>query len=151
MSLEEMLEPRHPGEYELKKSLRANGYIVQDVSDNPNYWNKDIDLIAQNTTTGVLTSLEVKWDNRIAQTGNMYIETENPRSNKGLGWFRFCEADMLAYGDAINGIFYFIGVAALRDYIKDNKAKLSMRTCADGAYGYLVPIADLAFNCVVKI
>lgn len=151
MSLEELLEPVHAGEYELKKSLREHGYIVKDVSDNPSFWDKDIDLIAFNQTTGVLTSLEVKWDNRIAETGNMYIETENPRSKGGKGWFRFCEADMLAYGDSNNRIFYFIGVAALRDYIKDNKAKLEMRACADGAQGYLVPIDDLAFDCVVKI
>lgn len=151
MSLEELFEPRHPGEYELKKALRNSGYTVKDVSDNPNYWTKDIDLIAFNETTGSLTSLEVKWDNRIAQTGNMYVEIENPRSWNGLGWFRFCEADMLAYGDAINGIFYFIEVAALKEYIKEKQTKLEKRMCADGAYGYLVPIADLVFNCVVKL
>ena len=151
MSLEELLEPVHAGEYELKKSLREHGYTVKDVSDNPQYWDKDIDLIAFNQITGITTSLEVKWDKRIAETGNMYIETENPRSKNRLGWFRFCEADMLAYGDAINGIFYFISIAALRDYINNNKAKLNMTMCNDGAAGYLVPIDNLAFDCVVKI
>lgn len=61
-------ETRKPGEYELLQSLRANGYEVKDVSQDPSYWEKDIDLIATNLETKVTTSIEVKWDNRISTT-----------------------------------------------------------------------------------
>lgn len=49
--------PRKAGEYELKKYLRANGKKVVDVSEEPEYWEKDIDLIVNGETT-----IEVKWD-----------------------------------------------------------------------------------------
>lgn len=150
-SLEKLMEERHPGEYELKWSLREHGYIVKDVSNNPRYWAKDIDLIATNVFTDVTTTIEVKWDRCMAQTGNMFIEIENPRSKDNRGWFEFCEADLLAYGDAVNKKFYFIGVAALRDYIEKNKENLQTRVTPDGAYGYLVPIANLTFDCIVSV
>ena len=61
-------ETRKPGEYELLKSLRENGYEVRDVSQDPSYWDKDIDLIVTNLETKVITNIEVKWDNRISET-----------------------------------------------------------------------------------
>ena len=69
IALEEAIYPRRAGEWEAKKYLRANGADVEDVSNNPAYWKKDIDLIAD----GV--SIEVKWDGAMATTGNIFIET----------------------------------------------------------------------------
>lgn len=153
MDLERYLEPIHPGEYELKWSLREHGYKVKDVSDNPAYYDKDIDLIATNIFTDITTSLEVKWDWRLAATGNLFIELENPRSPGGRGWYIFCEADLLAYGDAINRIFYFIKVADLRNFIETHKKGLACRTTADGSYGYILPLAlvESLIQCAVAV
>ena len=153
MNLEELFDKRTPGEYDLKWSLREHGYKVLDVSGIPAYWDKDIDLIATNIFTDVTTTIEVKWDSRISATGNMFIELENPRSKGGRGWFSFCEADLLAYGDATNRIFYFIRIADLRQFIEDNKLNLQCRTTGDGSYGYLIPLAlvEHLFECVVQV
>jgi hypothetical protein len=35
-------------------------------------------------------TVEVKWDNRIASTGNMFIETITDLDKSKAGWFMFC-------------------------------------------------------------
>ena len=110
MNFNELLfDKKNPGEHELTWFLRNHGYIVDDVSGEPAYWNKDIDLLITSILgEDEVISIEVKWDKYIAATGNLFIELENPRSICGIGWFNFCEAEYLAYGDARNRIFYFI-------------------------------------------
>lgn len=149
MSWDEYLEPIHDGEYELKKILREAGFKVKDVSEDPHYFHKDIDLIATSPITFKTTTIEVKADYRMSETGNFYIEVANPRSKGGKGWFKFCEADILAYEDAINKKFYFIAVAALKTFIDANHEKLSLRHTSDGSYGYLVKLNDVIHLCTV--
>lgn len=153
LNLERLFEPINAGEYELKKALREDGYIVKDVSNSAEYWEKDIDLIVTNMETEVVTTIEVKWDYCLHKTGNLFIETINSRSKGGNGWFNFCEAKLLAYGDAINKIFYFIDVAALKDYIEKNKNNLKTGYVADGAAGYLVPLDSInkLLVCAVQV
>jgi hypothetical protein len=88
--------------------MRDAGYTVENVSGNPIYWEKDIDFFCTSPTTGAVRSFEVKWDARLHQTGNLYLELSNVHSKGGKGWFRFCEADYLAYGDALTKVFYII-------------------------------------------
>lgn len=144
LTFEELLEPVHAGEHELKNKLRESGYKVRDVSNNPSFWRKDIDLLATNPRTHITTSIEVKWDSKVADTNNIYIEISNPRSKGGKGWFSFCEADVLAYGDAVNNKFYMFKLPALKQFIKVNKNKLETRRTADGAIGYLVNLSSVA-------
>lgn len=140
-----MFGRRNLGEYELRWALREHGYFVDDVSAEPAYWSKDIDmLIAPVFGEDVVTSIEVKWDQCTAATGNIFIELENPRSFRGEGWFKFCEADYLAYGDAKNRIFYFIKMNDLRTYINNNKLNLRYHTTWDGSYGYLLKLKDIS-------
>jgi len=150
--LNAIYEPHNPGEWELKFTLRNHGYSVEDVSDNPNYWYKDIDLIVTNTKTCNVSKIEVKWDSRIAATGNLYIEFANPRSKGGKGWFEFCEADLLAYGDSRNKVFYMIRIPALKEFIARNKNVLRIAKTPDGSQGYLVPkeyITNLIIDTIV--
>ena len=89
--------------------MSCRNYKVNNVTRNPHYWYKDIDFIITSRASGLTKSFEVKWDTRVAATGNLYIETTS-RFGDGRGWWEFCEADYLAYGDAVNEIFYIIPV-----------------------------------------
>ncbi|MGM9543602.1 MAG: hypothetical protein ACI3T9_01330 [Romboutsia timonensis] len=144
MNLRELLEPINAGEYELKKWLRAHSCAVEDVSDNPKYWAQDIDLFV---TPEYLCykpfSAEVKWDNRISDTGNLYIELRNPRSKEGRGWYYFCKADYIFYGDSVNQKFYIFKREELFDFIKLNKDKLRWGATNDGSQGLLVPLEEV--------
>lgn len=107
------------GERLFREVMEARGYVVEDVSGNPDYWYKDIDFIITSPTTGARKTFEVKWDARINSTGNLYLERTNIRSKGGAGWFEFCEADFLAYGDAVSGQFYMIPMDELRKAAKE--------------------------------
>jgi hypothetical protein len=95
--------------------MESRNYKVEDVSNNPDYYDKDIDLIITSPTSGLTKTFEVKFDSKICETGNLYLERSNIRSKGGAGWFDFCEADYLAYGDAINKYFYVIPMKELRE------------------------------------
>lgn len=77
---------------------------------------QDIDLIAQKD--GKETTIEVKWDNVINKSGNLFVETETDIDIGKKGWFKFCKADLLFYGDAKRNIFYVIKMSDLRDFIQ---------------------------------
>lgn len=110
---EEYLKPYIAGETEAKELFSRCGYTVKDVSKNSNYFDKDIDLIVT-STTGITKRIEVKADFRMADTGNLFIEYLNPRSEGGLGWYRFCQADLVYYADMINKVFYIFEYSALK-------------------------------------
>lgn len=144
MDLRELLEPINSGEYELKKWLRAHNCRVEDVSDNPKYWAQDIDLLVQPICLDYNPfSAEVKWDNRISDTGNLYIEMRNPRSKEGRGWYYFCQADYLFYGDSVNQKFYVFKTKDLFAFVKLNKNNLRRGATNDGSQGFLVPLEDV--------
>lgn len=94
--------------------MEDQGYIVEDVSKDPLYWNSDIDFIITSPTTGAIKTFEVKWDTKINKTGNLYLELENVNSKGFKGWFEFCKADYVAYGDARTHTFYIIPTKELR-------------------------------------
>lgn len=133
------------GEQLFMKTMLARGYEVQDVSGNPNYWYKDIDFIITSPTTGETKTFEVKWDTKINRTGNLYLERTSRFTKqegiKGLGWFEWCEADYLAYGDAVSGQFYIIPMEQLRQYAKN----LPYRSvsCGSDSTGQLVALKDI--------
>lgn len=130
------------GEKSFIQVMEMNNITAVDVSGNPEYWTQDIDFIITNAE-GRSKTVEVKNDSRINRTGNMYIEIANPRSQGGLGWFSFCKADYLAYGDAIGRKFYMMEISALRQYIDNNRDKLRKAYTYDGSIGYLVNLRDV--------
>ena len=78
------------GESLFQQRMYEMGYGVNNVSNNPDYWYKDIDFIVTSPKTGVVKSFEIKWDSRINSTGNLYLELTNVHSKGGKGWFDFC-------------------------------------------------------------
>ena len=129
------------GEALFAERMAARGYKVEDVSGNPDYWYKDIDFIITSPTTQQTKTFEVKWDSRINQTGNLYLETTNIHSRDGLGWFKFCEADFLAYGDAAAGVFYVIPMIELRARVEGKPQRYA--NCGSDSTGILLNINDI--------
>lgn len=135
------------GEIKAYNYLVSNGYTVKDVTNNPDYWYKDIDFVVQKNDVQIC--LEIKWDYRIAETKNMFIEEITNLDNFTRGWYKFCDADYIYYGDALNNIFYVFRFADLKHYI--DTTMLQQRKSADYnrygevrkvSQGYLVPIED---------
>ena len=61
---------------------------MYDLTKSQEYFDKDIDF--QVKYDGLWHSIEVKWDSRIAETGNMFIETVTDLDKERAGWFIFC-------------------------------------------------------------
>lgn len=130
------------GENLFKQIMESRGYTVEDVSGNKEYWDKDIDFIITSPTTGSVKTFEVKYDFRINKTGNLYLEIANIHSKGGKGWYEFCQADYLAYGDAANGTFYIVPLLELRERV--NKLHPRQVNCGFDSVGLLVSLSDIS-------
>lgn len=136
--------------------LEGQGWDVQDVSGNSEFWGKDIDLVCHRG--GKTVTIEVKWDSRIAETGNLFIETITDIDNQKQGWFTFCQADYIYYGDSRNRLFYVFRTQDMKDFIADNA--LDERKAADYnrngqvrkvSQGFIVPIRQFSQQYCVQI
>lgn len=65
------------GELLFQEIMRNKGYIVEDVSGDPQYWKEDIDCFCTSPVTGLTKSFEIKYDSRINKTNNLYLELTN--------------------------------------------------------------------------
>lgn len=61
---------------------------MEDTTLNPDFWSKDIDFIARKGNKEI--TIEVKWDNLISDSGNMFVETITDIDKGKQGWFEFC-------------------------------------------------------------
>lgn len=129
------------GEQLFQQIMEQRGYTVKDVSNNEEYWDKDIDFLVTSSTTGLTKSFEVKWDTRINKTGNLYLELISAYGESGLGWFKFCQADFLAYGDATNGTFYIIPLLELKERVNQMPKRLAQ--CGTDSVGQLVSLQSI--------
>ena len=129
------------GERLFQQQMQNKGYIVEDVSNNSDYWNNDIDFIVTSPTTGAVKTFEVKWDSRLNKTGNLYLELVNVNSKGGYGWFEFCQADYLAYGDATTNTFYIIPLLELREKVQHMPKQIAQ--CGNDSIGQLVALSSL--------
>lgn len=129
------------GEQLFAQIMQQKGHTVEDVSGNPDYWYKDIDFFVTSSTSGLRKSFEVKWDTRICKTGNLYLEFSNRHSKDQKGWFEFCEADYLAYGNAKANKFFIIPMDQLRERLANIPKKIAF--CGNDSAGYLVHISQI--------
>lgn len=135
------------GEKLFNEQMQARGYTTEDVSANPLYWDKDIDFLVTSPFTNAVKGFEVKWDNRINSTGNLYLEIENIHSKGGKGWYNFCQADYIAYGDAVNEVFYIIALQDLKARVNELPQRLAQ--CGYDSIGLLVSLNDI--SDIVKV
>ena len=129
------------GELLFQQRMEAKGYQVEDVSANEQYFGKDIDFLITSPTTGQVKTFEVKWDTRINKTGNLYLEFINKNSEGALGWWTFCKADYLAYGNAKTNTFLVIPMVELRERFQQLPQRVGF--CGSDSAGYLVHISQI--------
>lgn len=144
------------GELRAYNYLQDNGWTVQDVTNNPEFWDKDIDFVVSSGSQSL--TIEVKWDSRIHSTGNMFIETVTDLDKCKSGWFSFCQADYIYYGDSYNQLFYVFKTDDLRKFVSSHM--MEERKAPDYNYrgilkkvsqGMLVPIKQFSQSYDVQI
>lgn len=131
------------GERIFRDRMRYNGYKVEDLRDDPEYWMIDCDFEITSPTTGAVKTFEVKWDSLIHTTGNLYLELENIHSKQwnGEGWWLHCEADYLAYGDQQVNKFYIIPMKELRARVEELPTRIAH--CNVESTGLLISLDDI--------
>lgn len=131
------------GEQVFRFVMRERGYTLEDVTNNSNYFDKDIDFLVTSPFTGAVKSFEVKYDNCINYTRNLYLELTNINSKQwdGDGWWLHCDADYLAYGDAATRNFHIIKLNELKERVKELPERLGH--CSNESTGLLVSLDDI--------
>ena len=129
------------GEYYFKCLMDNGNNEIIDVSDNPEYFDRDIDFVITNKLSGNTKTFEVKTDYHINRTGNLYLEYSNIHSKGGKGWFTFCQADYIAYGDAIGKCFYIVPFAQLKE--RADQVKVRWATCGYDSEGQLISLDEI--------
>lgn len=139
--LENKMNDGRYGELLFQQIMENKGYKVEDVTEDPQYQDKDIDFIVTSPTSGEVKTFEVKWDYKINRTNNLFLEVANSHSTRGIGWWEFCKADYLAYGDAHSRIFYIFSLLELRERV--NTLRKEYTNCRDESIGQLVNLRDV--------
>lgn len=116
----ENLKEGRVGEDIAVKYLSSLGLAVRDVSREPSYFSKDIDLIATFEGGGQMT-VEVKADAKISQTGNVCIELVGNRAKNKLGWFYYCEATHLFFVDVNSSVCHCVRREELQELYENKK------------------------------
>ena len=147
------------GEKYAYRCLEANGYTVLDRSDQPQYWKKDIDLTA--IKGSYAADIEVKWDQCIANTGNMFFELLTNLDTQQNGWANYTQCDFIFYGDAQQLIFYVFSADDMRQFLRTHQEDYETRIANDYNYrdgtiykqsvGAIVPLSNFMLYYPVQI
>lgn len=77
--------------------MQRLGYNVEDVSMNRDYFDKDIDFLM--SKDGEEMTVEVKTDQRMADSGNVLLEIRVDVDKNKDGWWKYCQATHLFFVD----------------------------------------------------
>lgn len=88
----------------------------------------------------------------MSKTNNLFIELCSNLETGADGWFKFCQADKLYYGDSRNELFYVFDFKKLKKHIKAHKEEYKIKKAPDynkdgsikkWSEGYIVPLESL--------
>ncbi len=96
--------------------LTNKGWTVVNVTGDKKHQDLEIDLIA--TKGNEVRTIEVKRENRCADTGNLSLETVTNTRTKNKGWFKKTQADFICWHDTQNNKLLFSLTSALQEIIK---------------------------------
>ena len=126
------------GEQLFIQFIEQLGHIVEDLTADREFQIADIDFKIT-SPSGITKYFEVKYDAKINSTGNLFVEFFNAHNYGGLGWYEFCKADFISYGDAHTNTFYCFLLEDLRQLINSHKFNVATADNEKIA-GYLVPL-----------
>ena len=129
-------------EFFLKLAKAKSTVSLLDVSKDPYYQAKDIDILVQRND-GVIVKYEVKSDRQADETGNICFEVT---SNGNVGCLQRSEADYIFYKTENHN--YLFSLAEMRAYLKTHP--YGEYEMGDGARGYLLNIEDLRVEGILK-
>lgn len=118
MNFEKSKQIGREAEVKVKSALEARGKKVEDVTENKEYWAKDIDFKVA-WEDGESATIEVKADRRISETGNLCIELITNVAKQREGWISKCEADYIFYVDLKKNLSYCFALADLTQFLKE--------------------------------
>lgn len=155
--LKEMMYIACVGEKEAIELLEENGYEVRVVADDPKFY-YICDLIAINPQTKEEKKIEVKADNWINETGNLFVEIHTMDCNE-KAWFNYCKADLLFYYDTKGAIMYYCQLSELHNFLNGRINDYPQKRVQNyNKYGFtydsvgaLVPISELTFMKSIQI
>ena len=126
---ERQLKKGRVGEELSLNYLTNKGWNVEDVSKNEEYFSLDIDFIAEKNGTTV--SLDVKTEEAMSRTGNMFIEhTLNYENGKiAKGWLFYSQAEYIWHINLDNGVAFAYKLKDMKEYLK--KSPIKWGTCRD--------------------
>lgn len=110
--------------------LTSKEWKVEDVSKNENYFDKDIDFLVEKE--GASTSIDVKTEDKMSETGNMFIEWGINYSNgkyKG-GWAHYSKAEYIWHINPKTSTAFAYRLEDMKKYLRTAPEKWG--TCQDG-------------------
>lgn len=105
--------------------LQRLGCQVEDVSMNRDYFAKDIDFIA--TKSGEEMTVEVKTDQRIADSGNVLLEVRVDVDKNKPGWWQYCQASHLFFVDIRQHVVHCVRREELKQLLKTHPKGVTTR------------------------
>lgn len=144
VTFNERLEIGKSGETIVAEFLRGRGISVEDVTDQREYQIKDIDFKLTNQE-GQKCTLEVKTDYLLNKTGNLFFEGVYYKEfGESKGWNDYCEADYIAFLDAIGMKLYIYDYRNGKECITKKGELKYFFNNDDGCYreAYLLPLHE---------
>lgn len=145
MSLfQELKQKGEVGETAVIKHYQKLGCIIEDTSDNPQYFKDDIDMIINGQT------VEVKTDYRMNETGNIALEmvsNYNPAYYKD-GWFITSKAQIFVFYSPQTNNSYQVFADELRKVVFENQNQFKYRNLRVNEFGNVVKETQI---CLVPI
>lgn len=125
-------EKGQTGEAAVKQLLELNGFKVNNVANDSNYFHCG-DLIAEKNNKSLF--IEVKTDTAAAHTGNLVIELITNKAFNKDGWFKVSTADKFAFYLEETNEVIFIDANELKENYK--QALKRIYTTAQYECGYI--------------
>lgn len=137
------------GEQLAQQYLAAMGYEIEDVSNNREYFVKDIDFFADNGQQRM--AVEVKTDSYMHISGNAVIETMSNVGKGNKGWFYYTQATHIFYVEKATGVIHCVRFDELQQLFNEKKSQFKKKISTfkeSGKYTkqtefYLVPLSEL--------